>query len=84
MFIKCCNPECEAPFDYREGRLIRFSGNSANGKPADDHPLIRHFWLCGKCAGLYVFEYESETTVRIKLRHQEPSKENLSHFVSAA
>ena len=84
MLIKCCNPECEAPFDYREGRLIRFSGNSANGKTLENHPLIRHFWLCGKCAGLYVFEYESGITVRIKLRHQESSKENLSHFVSAA
>ncbi len=84
MLIKCCNPECEAPFDYREGRLIRFSGNSANGKTLENHTVIRHFWLCGKCAGLYVFEYESETTVRIKLRHQESSKENLAHFVSAA
>ena len=84
MLIKCCNPKCEAPFDYREGRLIRFSGNPANRKPAENHPLIRHFWLCGKCAGLYVFEYESETTVRIKPRRQELFKENLSHFVPAA
>jgi hypothetical protein len=84
MLIKCCNPKCEAPFDYREGRLIRFSGNRATGKPAENHPLIRHFWLCGNCAGLYVFEYESETTVRIKLRQQELSEEKLPHFVSAA
>ena len=66
MLIKCCNPKCEAPFDYREGRLIRFSGNSANGKTLENHPLIRHFWLCGKCAGLYVFEYESGITVKNK------------------
>jgi hypothetical protein len=84
MLIKCCNPKCEAPFDYREGRLIRFSGNPTTGNPAENHPLIRHFWLCGNCAGLYVFEYESGITVRIKLRRQELSKEDLSHFVSAA
>jgi len=46
--------------------------------------LIRHFWLCGKCAGLFVFEYESGISVKIKSRHQESSKENLSQFVSAA
>lgn len=84
MLIKCCNPMCEAPFDFREGRLIRFSGKPANGKSVENRALIRHFWLCGKCARQYVFEYESETTVRIKLRHQDSSKENLSHFVSAA
>ena len=84
MLVKCCNPECEAPFDYREGRLVRFSPDAASGKPAQRDPLIQHFWLCGKCAGLYVFEYESGFTVRIKLRHQELSKENLSHFVTAA
>lgn len=25
MFMKCCNPNCETPFDYRRGRLIRIS-----------------------------------------------------------
>jgi hypothetical protein len=84
MIIKCCNPECDAPLDYREGRLVRFSRNPAKGKLVENHTLIRHFWLCGKCAGLYVFEYESETIVRIKLRHQELPEEKLPHFVSAA
>jgi len=84
MFIKCCNPECEAPFDYREGRLVRFSAKATTSKPAENHTLIRHFWLCGKCAGLFVFEYESGISVKIKSRHQELSKENLSQFVSAA
>ena len=23
--MKCCNPLCDAPFDYRQGRLVRFS-----------------------------------------------------------
>lgn len=84
MLMKCSNPECEAPFDYREGRLIRFSGNPANGKTVANDPLIRHYWLCGKCAGLFVFEYESGITVRVRPRHQESPRENLSHFVSAA
>ena len=84
MLVKCCNPKCEAPFDYREGRLVRFPGNPGNGGPVENYLLIRHFWLCGKCSGLYVFEYEAETTVKIKLRDQELSKEKLPHFVCAA
>ncbi len=75
MIMKCCNPRCEAPFNYREGRLIRFSSKLTNGKPSENHPLIQHFWLCGKCAGLYVFEYESGMSVRIKPRRQELSEE---------
>ena len=68
MLIKCCNPKCEAPFDYREGRLIRFSGNRATGKPAENHPLIRHFWLCGKCSERYVFAYERGAGMKIRPR----------------
>jgi hypothetical protein len=84
VLIKCCNPKCEAPFDYREGRLIRFCNKQANGKPSGNQTLIQHFWLCGKCAALFVFECESEITVKIKPRQQELSKENHSYFVSAA
>ena len=84
MLMKCCNPMCEAPFDYREGRLIRFSSKQTNDKPAENRPLIQHFWLCGNCAGLFVFESESGITVKIKPRHQEQSEKNISYFVSAA
>jgi hypothetical protein len=84
MIAKCCNPECEAPFDYREGRLIRFSSKRTDGKPAENYPLIRHFWLCGKCAELYVFENESGMNMQLRPRHQESSEEIHSFSVSAA
>jgi len=84
MLIKCCNPKCEAPFNYLEGRLIRFSRTLSSGQPAENQCLIEHFWLCGKCTGLYVFEYESGISVKIKPRHQESTEDNLSYFVSAA
>ena len=84
MLIKCCNPACEAPFDYREGRLIRSSSKAANGKASEDHPLIQHFWLCGKCSVLFVFEYQSGIGVKIRSRNQEMSEKALSSFVSAA
>jgi hypothetical protein len=84
MLTKCCNPGCEAPFDHREGRLIRFSRMLSSGQPAENQCLIEHLWLCGKCAELYVFEYESEINVKIKQRHQELSEAKSSSFVSAA
>ena len=84
MLAKCCNPGCEAPFDYREGRLIRFSRTLSSGQPAENQRLIEHFWLCGKCAGLYVFEYESGINIKIKPRCRELSEKHLSHFNSAA
>lgn len=83
MLAKCCNPECESPFDYREGRLIRFS-RTLNCENSESQCFIQHFWLCGKCAGLYVFENESETSVRITPRQQGSFKEVLSYLISAA
>jgi hypothetical protein len=82
--MKCCNPKCEAPFDYREGRLIRFSRKAINGKPSGNQSLIEHFWLCGKCSQIFVFECKSGKSLEIKMRNQESAGENLSHFVSAA
>jgi hypothetical protein len=84
MIAKCCNPECEAPFDYREGRLIRFSRKLTDGKPTKNHTLIQHFWLCGKCAEAYVFECESGMNIKIKPRHQKSTEESLFYFVSVA
>lgn len=85
MFAKCCNSECRKPFDHREGRLVRFSRSEPNGQLAENQRSIEHFWLCGKCAQLFVFEYDSEMNVRIKLRDPEPSKKSiLFHSASAA
>jgi hypothetical protein len=84
MLIKCSNPACEAPFNYREGRLIRFSRSSSSAKPTKNQRLIEHYWLCGKCAELYIFEYESGTSVKIKPREQELSEDKPSYFISAA
>jgi len=79
MFIKCCNPECGAPFDYREGRLIRFSRNTPNdsssyNRNTNNCQVIEHFWLCGKCAALYVFENEPGNHVTVRPRTEEFSQ----------
>jgi hypothetical protein len=80
MLSKCSNPECEIPFNHREGRLIRLSR-----APTGDSPrLIKHFWLCGKCAALYFLEHESGTNVKLKLRDRLLIEDSLPPLISAA
>jgi hypothetical protein len=66
MFEKCSNPDCGLPFDYREGRLIRFYSTEAES-PAE-HQGVEHFWLCGKCSERYVFAYERGAGMKIRPR----------------
>jgi hypothetical protein len=66
MFAKCLNPDCGLPFDYREGRLIRFC--SPGPMSHVEHNYVEHFWLCGKCSELYVFAYERGAGMKIRLR----------------
>lgn len=84
MFMKCCNPRCEVPFDYREGRLARFSEAITSADTLEAQVGIQHFWLCAKCAEIYVFEHHVGRSVRIKARLAERSANHPSYFVSAA
>lgn len=84
MLIRCCNSKCKAPFHHREGRLIRFSRVRAKSKTSDKQTSIEHFWLCGTCARLFVFECGPGSRVKIKSRNPGPpaSAENLSPLAS--
>jgi hypothetical protein len=84
MLAKCSNPECESPFNYREGRLVRYSRSLSNGEFAENQLLIEHFWLCGKCAGVYEVVYAQGIRAKIRPRNLELSEKSLPHFVSAA
>ena len=66
MLEKCSNPDCDLPFDYRKGRLIRFS--SPHPKSHAEHYYVEHFWLCGKCSERYVLAYERGAGMKIGLR----------------
>ncbi len=66
MFEKCLNPDCGLPFDYREGRLIRFS--SADAKSPAEQCSVEHLWLCGECSKRYVFAHERGAGMKIRLR----------------
>jgi hypothetical protein len=63
MLEKCSNPDCDLPFDYREGRLIRFSPTDT--KSPGQYRCVEHFWLCGKCSERYVFAYEPGAGIKI-------------------
>lgn len=82
--MKCCNPRCEVSFDYRQGRLVRFSETITDADTLEAQARIRHFWLCAKCAEIYVFEHHVGASVRIKPRPAERPADHSSHFVSAA
>jgi hypothetical protein len=84
MSMKCCNPLCGAPFDYREGRLARFSDTITNADTPEPQVCIRHFWLCARCAETYIFEHHIDASVRIRPRPAEGPAKPRRHFVSAA
>jgi hypothetical protein len=66
MFSVCANPACQAPFDYRQGRLFRFHKDHPSGeKPPNTHS-VQHFWLCGVCCGAHTLEYRDGCGVLIK------------------
>jgi hypothetical protein len=84
MFAKCSNLNCGVPFDYREGRLIRFCKSPLNSEPPIDLRCIEHFWLCGKCSELYVFECERGVGMKIKPRVREQHEMAVLSFITAA
>lgn len=66
MFSVCANPDCQVPFDYRQGQLFRFhKDHPAGEKPPNTHS-VQHFWLCGVCRGTYTLEYLDGRGVVIK------------------
>ena len=83
MFEKCSNSDCGASFDYREGQLVRSCEFPMDGKSLANQQRIEHFWLCGSCSKLYVFEYKVGTGMKIKLRVRGPQEEVALSFVTA-
>jgi len=84
MITKCFNRACQTPFDYRDGRLVRFSRKSANNNQEETYQFIEHYWLCGSCSDLYKFECEEGMPVGLMRREQAVPQSNLSYMVSAA
>ena len=64
--LDCRNPECSAPFNFRQGRLFRFYSNHPKGNAAPRNPRsLKHLWLCKQCTEIYRLEYEEGTALLI-------------------
>jgi hypothetical protein len=84
MFEKCSNSDCGAPFDYREGQLVRFCKSPLDDHSHGDQYRVEHSWLCGSCSKLYVFEHQFGAGMKIKLRVRELQEGVDLSFVTAA
>ena len=82
--MKCCNPDCQAPFDYRQGRLMRVSRPAIHGNGCAKHKTVEHFWLCGACAKQFVLEHHHGAGVTLRSREPRPAAKAQPEFVSAA
>ena len=66
--LDCVNPECATPFNFRQGRLLRFHCYHSNGNaPSMSQYSLKHFWLCKKCSHIYTLEYRGGMGLLIPL-----------------
>ena len=82
-FSICANPDCQATFDYRQGRLFRFhKDHPVRERPPNTHS-VQHFWLCGTCCGNYTLEYRDECGVLIRDLPETSDNLDTRRFVAA-
>jgi hypothetical protein len=71
--LDCRNPECSAPFNFRQGRFFRFYGNHPKGDTTSmNHYFLKHLWLCKHCTEIYTLEYQEGTASLISLTPSKP------------
>jgi hypothetical protein len=84
MVSACANPECQAPFDYRQGQFFRFhKGHPAGEEPLNTHS-VQHFWLCGVCCRAYTLEYRHGSGVLIKPGSGTSCNSDILRIIAAA
>lgn len=84
MFSSCANPNCQAPFDYHQGRFFRFHKDHAACETPPNSHSVQHFWLCGVCCGDYTLEYRNGRGVLLLDRPDLSLKVNTLRFIAAA
>jgi hypothetical protein len=84
MFSKCANPDCAAPFDYRQGQLFRFQQSHPEGPPPAKTHSVKHFWLCQACSETYALEYRKGLGVLIDRRAEMRSDKHAPRLIVAA
>lgn len=85
MIEVCANPACGKVLRYlREGRVIVFEIKEAGQAAGGNGSRLRHYWLCGRCSGLYTLTLQGEnvclvarttTVVRNCERRREPGRD---------
>jgi hypothetical protein len=84
MFSACANPNCQAPFNYREGRFFRFHKHHPPSETPPNSHSVQHFWLCGVCCGGYTLEYRTGYGVLLKERPDKSHNLDTLRFIAAA
>jgi hypothetical protein len=84
MFSHCANLQCQAPFDYRQGRLFRFhKDHPVCERPPNTHS-VQHFWLCGACCGIHTLEYRDGCGILIRDLPETANNLDTRHFITSA
>ena len=73
LFDTCANSRCAERFDYRKGRLFRFSYRAKNAEPGASHAVV-HFWLCANCGKVYTLEHRERSGSAVLRRKHLPPK----------
>ena len=84
MFSVCANPNCQAPFDYLQGRLFRFHKDHAAGEQPPNTHSVQHFWLCSSYLNIYTLEYQSKRGVMLRNLLGIPTNLNTTRIIAAA
>src|SRR5580692_5780719 len=81
MYLKCAHPECNADFDYGQGRFYRFQQIPTQGSPPANSHSVKHFWLCTRCCETFTIDYQKGLGVILRQRLETLAGGQLSHYV---
>jgi len=84
MFARCANPDCGAPFNYRQGQLFRFLQRDPLTQALTTSHSVRHLWLCKTCSELYTLVYRPGLGVVFDRRFQPLSEKHEPRLIAAA
>ena len=84
MFARCANPDCGAPFHYRQGQLFRFLQRDPLTQALTSTHSVRHLWLCKTCSELYTLVYRPGLGVVFDRRFQPLADKQEPRLIAAA
>ena len=79
MIVKCANPICNEPFNYKEGRLFFVHVSGLTGTSRRNSHGVQHFWLCSMCCEARVVEIHKKWAKGPTEASQQLAESFLSH-----